>query len=261
MQYPDVHFPVGSGSIIDNLDLYRTTCRLNGLEPSELVGFPSYFHLENSRDSLGKPVPVVMFRLVIDSTGRLVASEKRFSSASGFDRQVEVALLRASFLPAQRSDTAVPCVAWLVVSFYPNVSYPTQVWERTASGEQQFLDQLRLRLLPDTLGVMQLPIPRRAQHEFYSIRGDHQYDRDTVSATLHIDTLGQARSSAVDRASPAVQAAVRRIVAAIKFHPAVGFDGQARSFSGRVFYEFKGSNTVRIRYAWLPQPIEPADSL
>ncbi len=261
MQYPEVCFPVGPEGDITNPDLCRETYRLNGLEPSELVSFPSYFYLDDSRDSLGKSVPSVLFRLDVNTTGKISSSEMILSSAPGFDRQVKAALLRAVLHPARIKGVAIPSVAWLVISFYPNVSYPTMAWEKTEGSELPFLDQIRLRLLPDTLGLMQLPTPRRPQGSAFSFKGDHAFKRDTVAAILLIDTLGQVALTRADRASVEVQAALRRAATTIKFHPAVGFDGHPRSFTGRAFYEFTGSNTIRIRYDWLTPPPAPISSL
>ncbi len=231
---------------------YMQCLRANGLEPARVDSFPRYFFERSAVDSLVNEPPYLLVRLELDSTGRLIGSQIVASTLPVYDRQIVNAVHWAEFSPARIHGAEVGAPMWLLFTVYSQSTFPAPVW-RTAEVENMRLwERLRLRALPDTVGLMHYPVPRRANPLVWSADGAHASIRDTVSAVLSVDTLGRAGLSWVSTGNPTTLSAMRRIVGGLRFWPATGFDGRTREFEGRMRFIFGGVRTVRMEFPWLP---------
>ena len=246
---PQVQFPIDENGRISDADLYWKTFALNEIGFPGIVTFPSYF-ARSSSTSEPAVYPFVLVRLQLDDTGRLLNSEKVRSTCPGFDEQIMSALLYAKFSPAVVNGKSIASTPFLLVSLFPQMDYPTTVWNRESCDQLSLLNKLSLRMLPDTVGLMSKAIPLRIPPDRYPL-GRSRPAHNMLSAYVQVDTLGRARIIRCSRAGRATMDTVRRIIGNLRFAPALDYDGKARQFSGLAYLRFTGSADVRIVYDWL----------
>ncbi len=246
---PQVQFPEDESGRINDADLYWKTFALNGIGSPGVVTFPSYFALSASTTEPAV-YPFVLVRLQLDDSGRLLGSEKVRSTCRGFDEQIMSALLYAKFSPAVVNGESIASTPFLLVSLFPQMDYPTAVWNREHYDQLSLLNKLSLRMLPDTVGLMSKAIPLRIPPDRYPL-GRSRSAHDRLSAYMQVDTLGKARLVRCSRVPRATVETVRRIIGNLRFAPALDYDGRARRFHGLVHLHYTGSTDVRIVYDWL----------
>ncbi|MFH1686160.1 MAG: hypothetical protein ABIE70_01405 [bacterium] len=246
MRAPEFRFPVTSDGAI-NYELMMRSLTLNSVRPPTIDSFPSYYYaVADGADSIVPPS--ILFRLDLDATGEVGPIILVRASGTGFDDQLRSAIRWARFSPLSVGGCPRSTTAWLAATLYPGATYPSFVYPSDADAPWE---RFRLQLLPDTIGLMQRPVPKLPHFDRYSRQGDHQYFRDTVSALVVIDSLGHARLKRGSPAKPEVLSVISLAVAKTPFFPALGFDGRPRSFTGRALFILNGSTTIRIDYSWL----------
>lgn len=246
MRAPQFRFPVSSDGEIDH-ELLMRSLSLNSVQPPSIDYFPSYYY--TTEDDSDSAVPSsLLLRLDLDQSGEVVQITTTWPSGSGRDSQLRSAVRWARFSPLRIDNQPRSTSTWLAVTFYPHATYPSFAFP---SESDVPWERFRLQLLPDTVGLMQRPIPKRSGYDHFSFQGDHIYYRDTVSVIIHVDTLGQVRLRHLSRTEPEVLSAISQATAKTLFYPALGFDGYGRSFTGRALFILEGSTTIRIDYFWL----------
>lgn len=225
---------------------------LNGIQPAQVDSFPRYSFQRAEVDSLLNAPPYLLMRLKLDSSGQLIKSEIVASTIETYDRQIANAANWAEYSPAEIRDTELAAELWLVFSIYSQAAFPAPVWRRADSSSMSPWERLRLRALPDTVGLMQYPVPRRIDPLNWTATGDHVRIRDTILVGVRIDTAGSANLSQMSVRDRVVLSSLRTIVGGTRFWPAVGFDGSPEAFEGRMRFIFQGVRTVRIDCLWLP---------
>jgi hypothetical protein len=256
---PDVFFPLDTSGAIADADLYFEAFRLNGIRLPHLEEFPSYFcDLQLSDTSVA--LKFVLLRLKLDETGGVVDIEEVRSTFGAYTMSIMSAALWADFSPAIVQDTAVASECFLLVSFFPQINYPTRVWRRSQPDSLSLLDRFRVRVLPDTVGFMVKPLPARASGDVFRLKAGQQLIRDTVNTVLFIDTSGRARMGQFNRAGKEIVSYVRAFVSRLRFFPALDYEGQPHLFSGLVSFVFQGSQEVRVIYHWLSDHDSSSDN-
>jgi hypothetical protein len=146
----------------------------------------------------------------------------------------------------------VPAECFVLVSFFPQINYPTRAWQRSDLDSLGLLARFRIRLLPDTVGSMSKPLPAKMPGDEFTLAGKHAAFRDTVSAVLSVDTTGRVSLRRFTKAREGLQKAVYELGARLRFFPALDYQGHPQRFSGLVSFIFQGSPKIRIVYHWLP---------
>lgn len=256
VRLPDVYFPLDSSGAIVEEDLYFSAFGLNEIRLPQLKEFPSYFcDLEWSDTSM--IFKFVLVRVELDELGRVVNTEEVLSTFPAVTMQIMSAILWAEFSPAAVQGTPVPSECFVLVSFFPQIDYPTQVWRQSHLDSLKLLERLRVRLLPDTIGLMAKPLPTKVPGDEFTLTGRHVRFADTVNVGLFIDSTGRATRWRFSKAGKEIQAAVREIAAQLRFFPALDYQGRSHPFSGLVSFVFQGSSRIRIVYHWLPRNNSP----
>jgi len=251
VRLPDIHFPIDSAGAIVDTDLYFKTFALNDIRVPQLEEFPRYFCDLKVTDS-SVVFKYVLARVGLDESGRVTDVEKVSSNYPAFTRQVMSAILWARFSPAVVQGRPVPAGCFVLVSFFPQINYPTRVWERPDLDSLGPLARFRIRLLPDTVGLMSKPLPAKMSGNEFTLAGKHAFYRDTVSAALSVDTTGRVSLRRLTKAGEAMQQAVYKLGERLRFFPALDYQGHPHRFSGLVSFIFQGSPKIRIVYHWLP---------
>ncbi|MFQ6008028.1 MAG: energy transducer TonB, partial [Candidatus Zixiibacteriota bacterium] len=252
VRLPEIHFPIDSNRVITDADLYFKVYGLNDIHLPMLDEFPSYFCELKWSDSL-VIYKYVLVKIELDESGEVVNTELVRSTSPTYNTSIMSAILWADFSPAEMQGTPIASECYLLVSFFPYINYPTRVWRRTELDSLSLLGRFRMRLLPDTVGLMSKPLPAWTGGEKFSYSGPHQYLRDTVSAILYIDTSGHVKLGRMNNGSKQLQAVVREICRHLRFFPALDFQGQSCPYSGLTSFVFQGSTKIRIVCHWLHQ--------
>jgi len=251
VRLPDIHFPIDSVGAIIDADLYFKTFALNDIRVPQLEEFPRYFCDLKVTDS-SIVFKYVLARVALDESGRVTDVEKVSSNYPAFTRQVMSAILWARFSPAVVQGSPVPAECFVLVSFFPQINYPTRVWQRSDLDSLGPLSRFRIRLLPDTVGLMSKPLPAKMPGDEFTLAGKHAFYRDTVSVALSVDTTGRISLRRFTKGGEAMQQAVYKLGARLRFFPALDYQGHPHRFSGLVSFIFQGSPKIRIVYHWLP---------
>ena len=251
VRLPDIHFPIDSVGAIVDTDLYFKTFALNDIRVPQLEEFPRYFCDLKVTDS-SIVFKYVLVKVGLDESGRVTDVENVSSNYPAFSRQVMSAILWARFSPAVVQGSLVPAECFVLVSFFPQINYPTRVWQRSDLDSLGLLSRFRVRLLPDTVGLMSKPLPAKMSGHEFTLAGKHAFYRDTVSAALSVDTTGRVSLRRFTKAGETMQQAVYKLGERLRFFPALDYQGRPHRFSGLVSFIFQGSPKIRIVYHWLP---------
>ena len=251
VRLPDIHFPIDSASAVVDADLYFKTFALNDIRVPQLEEFPRYFCDLKVTDS-SVVFKYVLVKVGLDESGRVTDVENVSSNYPAFTRQVMSAILWARFSPAVVQGSPVPAECFVLVSFFPQINYPTRVWQRSDLDSLGPLARFRIRLLPDTVGLMSKPLLAKMSGDEFTLAGKHAFYRDTVRAVLSVNTTGRVSLRRFTKAGEVMRQAVNELSARLRFFPALDYQGRPHRFSGLVSFIFQGSPKIRIVYHWLP---------
>jgi len=251
VRLPDISFPIDSTGVIADADLYFKTFALNDIRVPQLEEFPRCFCDLKVTDS-SIVFKYVLVKVGLDESGRVTDVENVSSNYPAFTRQVMSAILWARFSPAVVQGSTVPAECFVLVSFFPQINYPTRVWQRSDLDSLGPLARFRIRLLPDTVGLMSKPLPAKMPGDEFTLASKLAFYRDTVSAALSVDTTGRVSLRRFTKGGEAMQQAVYELGARLRFFPALDYQGSPHRFSGLVSFILQGSPKIRIVYHWLP---------
>ena len=247
---PDVFFPVDTALTIANRELYFQAFNYNGYQFPQIDTFPSYFSDLEWHDS-SLTYPYMILGLNLDTTGRVTAADKIFASDPSFVDQVLSASLWAKFMPAQFDGRPMASRCFLIVSQYPHTSYPTHEWRLADSSQQTYLESQQLRLIPDTVGLLSVPILRLYPGDEVKFGGRFAKYRDTVVAAIRVDAAGSLSVPRLGSIRKNLRNELMKLLRGLKFFPSVDYQGQPHSMHGLAKITLTGSGIVRIEYFWL----------
>jgi hypothetical protein len=251
--FPEFIFPVDTAGFIVDHQLLASAYEANGIMFPKLISFPSYSGAFSDNDS-SLTYSFIVLRLDIDSTGALTNVQVAGSTYPDFDVQLQSASLYATFAPATINGHPAASVAYLVVSFFPQLRYPLKSWELSNYPEMSPQKKATVRLLADTVGIICPPVPRRHAGEIVIVPGLHNRFSYSTSYTLKIDTLGRAGYFLEKKILPRGRAAMKQIKKMITYFPAMTMGGHPAYYEGPARFHFSGSINVRVEYLWLKIP-------
>jgi len=246
-------FPVSSDFEVSDNFLYYEALRLNKFELPKLLSFPKYFCTLKRSDSL-KILPYVLEKLSLDFAGNVIKSENFSASikAKAYSSQIRSASLWSEFSPLRIEGLSRPSDCYLLVSFLPQIHYPTKKIAGSESDNSHWADRWRVLLLPDTTGIMVPPLPLELNISTITIKKkQHRYLTGEIFATISIDSLGKARVISIDRKDTKIRQAINSAVSSVGFFPAMSFHGRPQKFTGKARFQFTYSANVRVEYLWL----------
>ncbi len=246
-------FPVSSDFEVSDNFLYYEALRLNKFELPKLLSFPKYFCTLKRSDSL-KILPYVLEKLSLDFAGNVIKSENFSASikAKAYSSQIRSASLWSEFSPLRIEGLSRPSDCYLLVSFLPQIHYPTKKITGSESDTSHWADRWRVLLLPDTTGIMVPPLPLELNISTITIKKkQHRYLTGEIFATISIDSLGKARVISIDRKDTKIRQAINSAVSSVGFFPAMSFHGRPQKFTGKARFQFTYSANVRVEYLWL----------
>ena len=243
-------FPVDSSGQVSDPDLYWRGMMLNSIELPSLERFPSYF-LDIDLKDTSTDLNYLLVRVDLDNAGRVISYEKLHSGARQFTDQILAAVNWADYT-VPFSDTDSSRSVYLRIALYNHVPYPTIKLEFPVDS-LPLPERERVKLFPDTVGLMFKPIPTRYQSDgIYSLLGGRLANADTMYVLISIGASGLVTSFNPVGSGVVLRNKYLKLARWLRFYPARDFSGKARSFSGIARLEYQGSTKIRIRFLWLP---------
>jgi hypothetical protein len=246
---PLVRFPVGPGGQVDDGELYWTALTRLGYRPACLRRFASYYYLLD-KNKLWQKYEYKVFQVNLDSTGDVVGVELSTATTPRFNDQIKAAINWGEYEPMTIDGRPVASSNFLIVLLLPTVDYPTPPLDFRNIDTYNVWDRLRVRLIPDTLGVLAPPVPKREWSAEISHKFLSGMIPDLVSGRIRVDTTG---ISLIENVSNDFWKA-RRILFLSAFEkplfPALDFSGRSRDWSGLVYLKYTSDSTVQVWFDW-----------
>ncbi len=246
-----LRFPLDTTGSLSDHELLVETAKANGVVPAGIKQFPSFHSTFKREDSLAM-YPYVLLEVKLDTLGRPRGVTVVRSTHPAFTQQIASAAYWAKYTPARAGKKAVRSVNWLLVSFFPLARYPTSVLTSKSKSKLPLLDQLGLRLYPDTLGLLSAPIVHGRQELRVTAPGIHKIAYGNIGVMLRVDTSGVMTATRIGDTRAALVNDVNAGLRRFRFYPAMDFSGQPCGYNGFAILVFDGSTEIRITKSWLP---------
>jgi len=249
---PVVHYPVGPNREIVDGDLYWRALEELGVEVARLRCFPSFYYAVDRRAGW-ESYPYQIYRVELDSTGDVLEVELVGGTSSANNAQIRSAINWGEYRPLKIMGRAMGSSNFLVVSLLPTVDYPTLPVCVDGFDTANVWDRMRVRLLPDTVGLLAPPIPKLAWSGRIREGFIGDLPADLLSARICVDSEG---GSVVERIS-SDNWRWRRVFTTNahnrRFFPAIDFAGRPRPWCGLVWVRYLDNSNARIWFSWAPQ--------
>ncbi|MFH2049044.1 MAG: energy transducer TonB [bacterium] len=249
IQTPDFKFPIDSEFNIADPDFYYYTFGFNNISLPEINYFPKYFCNIDWNDSLDL-YPYILLRLDLDEKGEVKNVKEILSTYSNYTTTLMSASLWSEFIPAKVNDSNIACSSYLLISLFPQIYYPTQKYYNNQSDTLSIHDKTRLKIIPDTINIIQKPIPRSVEGDNIRISNIPRRLIDTLGLYVTVDTSGMAKIIRAGKTSKDTYRIMHEVFSRVKFYPAIGFDGKPVKYDGLLQLIINGSEKVRIKYLW-----------
>ncbi|HKK21844.1 MAG TPA: hypothetical protein VJ983_10260 [candidate division Zixibacteria bacterium] len=250
---PDFFFPVDTDLSVLDQSLFVDAIEAFNIVPPRVLKFPSYSCTLQSTDSMNV-YPYALLRISLDKAGELTDVSIDTTTYPVFAQQILSATRFASFAPARVKNKAVSSDALLLVSFFPQVSYPNRGWTADTTWHPGLLEGLQVRLIPAKYGLLSSPLPRRVPAETYP-RSVAPAVSGKISVGLNIDSTGTVTSWSLNRIDPDTRKQVTAMLRSLRFFPAIGFDGITCPFRGLAYFTISGHTNIRIDFTWLSDEV------
>lgn len=247
---PDIQFAVDWNRQVTDYDLYVLALAINDIKPPRLVRFPSLHAVVGRRDSTDI-YPYTLVRLDLNERGRASRVETIRNTLPHFSHQTLSACNWADFEPARVHGHPTPATVYLLVSFFPEVSYPTLPLVNPPADTLMIQMRMGVSVRADTLGLLAKPIPRNVFTDRFTLTGVPGASFSEALVWTEVDTLGNARGLRVNSPYDATIQRFRTLVGQLRFYPALSMSGEPVMFMGPLEARFVGSGDVRIRFLWL----------
>ncbi|MEW5795672.1 MAG: hypothetical protein AB1772_04855 [Candidatus Zixiibacteriota bacterium] len=246
---PIVHFPVGVRPEVDKSEHYWAAFETLGIQPARLRSFPSYnFEIDPLSDWF--QYEYKFFRVDLDTLGEVTAVELVRSTSPAFTEQIRAAIDWGEYEPMRVKSRAVPSTNYLVVALLPNAAYPTKAVSFESAESLPIWDRLRIRLLPDTIGELMPPVPKRDWSGAIADSVHRMSLAETVVFALEVDTLGTGVIERIGNSNWKIRSLLNRLSHDRRFFPALDFAGQTRPWTDLARMVYPSADSVRVWFRW-----------
>jgi len=245
--------PVSSQNRMTDPDLYSVSLALNGYRQARLAAFPSYFCLREDTDSIAVP-SYVSALIDLNENGRPTRIESNGSTPPLAD-QILTAMNWAEYIPAERNGQRTEGGLQITVILYPEVICPTEPVKFPLSDSVGMYEHNRIIARSSFADLLMLPVPVNLKRGLlYSYQPVANLP-DTGLAIIRIDGAGNPTLVFTNPSSVKTRENYLKVVASLRFYPALNSLGQAVSFTGRLSIYGTDSRNVRVSCDWLASPL------
>lgn len=181
----------------------------------------------------------------------MVGRELVSTNCGGFSDQLVNATAWATYQPAKMGGKPLASTNFLLVTFYPTISYPTKPLVAAKPDTSTWHRKYLLQMLPDTLGVMTEPVPRAPTSTNLLATVPPGQARRTFVIPCGVDSAGFLHLKAPYADSSGIPRLCAEIAKLVRLYPALDYRGGPKPFEGYVEITTLNQTNVRIRYLWL----------
>ena len=249
---PVVTFPVSPDGRVESSRLYWQAVEINGVTLPHLLKFPSFHSTLFGVDTTMSP-PYALLKVDLGPDGAPTNIALAHTSYPNFAGQLINAANWGSYVPAKRGNQAIPSSCFLLVTFFPTISYPTRTlvidWPDTSSTISH--EKLAVRLLPDTLDYLSGPVPRLAENWTYAVAPTPGAWKSAGVFRFKIEKDGAAYLISGGNGSVAARRIGDALAQAMRFYPAINKWGHPVGYEGVIKVLPEGKSNVRVKFLWL----------
>jgi hypothetical protein len=139
------------------------------------------------------------------------------------------------------------------VSLFPMVDYPTLPLCVHGLDTANVWDRMRVRLLPDTVGLMIAPVPKVAWSGRTGDSLSTELPAELLTAGICVDEKGDSRVRRISANDWRWRRLFVDYAHNRRFFPAIDFAGNPHRWCGRVFVRYLDKLNARIWFSWSPQ--------
>ncbi len=249
---PRVRFPVEENRGVFLTDLYWEAFRVNGIEVPRLIKYPSYYY-EFQTDHDGRRYSSIVYQVDLDSTGD-VTSVRQLPSSDPFADQIRLGLHWATYTPLRHNGVARASSNFLVVSPLPGVRYPTPAIDYSSDSDLSDWDRARVRLVPDTIGLLNPPVPKTDWSGAIPTRRSMPREEGLVSGRIAVDSAGLSIVSHISDQTGQSRGLLNVRSFENRFYPAIDFRGRPYPFDGLVYLAYLSESNIRVWFSWFSTP-------
>jgi len=244
---PELTFPVDREARIQDRDFYFAALGRNGVTVPRIESFPSYNYKFKRTLSDSLIYPYFLVKLNLDETGRPTKIEKLTAASPPYTDQIMIVINWGRYAPLEIRGKPAASECFLLITHLPQANYPACVY--TAGDSTLSLrDRVRVRLLPDTVGLMSPPLPRNIIDNKIVCASIDVFGNGEATVLVAIDTLGKARM--VRLMPPILKKKVLAALPDLKFYPALDFQGRRQPYKGYLRLSFNATKTVSVDMTW-----------
>lgn len=247
---PRIVYPVKPDRSVGRADYYWQALGELGVEVPALVSFPSYDFVSESPDRWRR-YPYMIFKVWLDISGRVSHVEFVSGSSERYQKQLRSAIRWGKYRPLKIDGQAVASEAYLVLSLYSSVEYPTQPLAHEAADNFSVWDRTRVQLVADTAGLLAGPIPKKDWSGKLTGQNHLGVPDHLVTGMLTVDSLGESHVLDIETDFWRAKNVLITRARDIRFFPAIDYSGQAHSFEGWLQMSYLDETNVRIWFDWL----------
>jgi hypothetical protein len=249
---PQVFYPVNEFRAITDPFLYYRAIELNGVDLGGILNFPSYYYKTDRKD-YSILYPYRLFRVFLDVSGEVEDVQFVKGSSDTFVDQFRSAIRWGEYRPMLIDGQPQPTALFLNISLFRQVNYPTIPVTLDDLDELPLMDRLRVVTTPDTIGLMQVPVPWAEWSGEIEDNNWRGYLSDTITARIKVDSTGWSHVTEVSGESWKPVAILGKRAFSIRFYPARDWAGNPVPFEGIVYMEYESESNVRVWFSWLPE--------
>lgn len=244
--------PINRLFTITDARLYEYALALNGYNVARLTSFPSYFCQKPPGDTIVIP-PYLAVNVSLDENGR----PRRIDAVGPeppLTDQVLTAVNWAKYRPASRDGEPVSGEVQITITLWPEQNCPTDPLSLPPGDSLDVYDRTRVAQNSAFSDLRMLPVPANLSSN--GVYPDQPVANlpDTGLVIIRIDREGRARLVSSDPSTPHARRSYEKVVASLRFHPAVGKDGEPLEYTGKMALYRTDSRNVRIKCFWLFPP-------
>lgn len=245
---PDVMVPIDSLYNIDD-KLYSESFKANNYMLPMIKSFPSYFTDVEFKDSLTS-YDYMLMQADIDKSGKLLSSKILYTTLPNFNWQLQSAVQWSEFSPMIIKDASIESKIYFLISFFPQLSYPTKNWTIDLGSDQNLFKRIQIRNLIDTLGLLSPPVPAFYPPEKLTASTLVKAYYDSTICLVNVDQSGKLRIKNIGTTKKNIRSILLKLSKNMRMFPALDFDNNPVEYEGLVKFVLDGRGAVIIDYQW-----------
>ncbi len=245
---PQFFFPLEQDTLVQDYELFENACSLNEIQLPKVLMFPSYFANVNVMDSSNR-YPFIIEKISLKEN-KVTAIENDMSTYDPFIQQIQSAILYAEFSQAKMKKKLQDNPMYLMVSFFPQLSYPVAPFNGNQYDSTQLLNNYRVRFISKFSTLLSEPLPKSSNASRYSRKLLGSMLMNPINTLVRIDTLGRAVALISGTKNNQLSKSVQELISRLRFFPALNYENELVEFKGIIRIEPFDELDVRISYLW-----------